>query len=47
MEENLTWHYDKETGKLILVPYDLNDSFRHTGGHKYWGQQRLGGTKND
>jgi hypothetical protein len=38
--EHLTWHHDKETGKMILVPYDLNKSFDHTGGHKFWGKQQ-------
>ncbi|TCS92838.1 HNH endonuclease [Hazenella coriacea] len=35
----LTWHHHQDTGKLILVPYDLNNTFKHTGGHKIWGQQ--------
>lgn len=38
--EHLTWHHDKETGKMILVPYDLNNSFDHTGGHRFWGKQK-------
>ncbi|MBA4601541.1 HNH endonuclease [Thermoactinomyces sp. AMNI-1] len=37
----MTWHHDIETGKLILVPWDLNNAFKHTGGHKFWGQQKL------
>ncbi|QKG84465.1 hypothetical protein GXN76_08245 [Kroppenstedtia pulmonis] len=38
--EQLTWHHDKETGKLILVPYDLNNTFQHSGGHQFWGSQK-------
>ena len=36
----LTWHHDVETGKMVLVPYDLNNTFKHTGGHAIWGQQK-------
>lgn len=39
--EQLTWHHDKETGKMILVPYVVNHTFKHTGGHTYWGKQRV------
>ncbi|PTM58365.1 HNH endonuclease [Desmospora activa] len=39
--EQLTWHHDKEAGKMILVPYDLNNGFDHTGGHKFWGNQEV------
>jgi A nuclease of the HNH/ENDO VII superfamily with conserved WHH/Protein of unknown function (DUF4244) len=38
-KEKLTWHHDKESGKMILVPFDLNNKFPHTGGHLYWGSQ--------
>jgi hypothetical protein len=37
--EQLTWHHDKETGRMILIPYDVNNGFDHTGGHKFWGSQ--------
>lgn len=40
-KQKLTWHHDKETGKLILVPWDLNDTIKHTGGHKFWGRQKV------
>jgi DNase/tRNase domain of colicin-like bacteriocin len=37
----LTWHHHQDTGKMVLVPYDLNNTFKHTGGHKIWGEQRV------
>jgi hypothetical protein len=39
--EQLTWHHDKETGKMILVPWDLNITFKHSGGHAFWGSQKV------
>jgi hypothetical protein len=38
-KEKLTWHHDKESGKMVLVPFDLNNKYPHTGGHEYWGSQ--------
>lgn len=40
LKEKLTWHHDKDTGKMILVPWDLNDAIKHTGGHRFWGKQK-------
>jgi hypothetical protein len=35
----LTWHHDTESEKIILVPWDLHDLFRHTGGNAIWAKQ--------
>ncbi|MBA4602469.1 HNH endonuclease [Thermoactinomyces mirandus] len=35
----LTWHHDTKSGKMILVPWDLHDLFRHTGGNAIWAKQ--------
>ena len=30
--EGMTWHHHDKTGKMLLVPEDLHDAIRHTGG---------------
>ncbi|AUS10061.1 hypothetical protein C1X05_15330 [Laceyella sacchari] len=40
-KNKLTWHHHQETGKMILIPFDLNNAFKHTGGHKVWGAQSV------
>ncbi|MBA4600977.1 HNH endonuclease [Thermoactinomyces mirandus] len=37
----LTWHHDVETGKMVLVPFDLNNTFKHTGGTRSGENKKL------
>lgn len=32
-----TWHHTEVPGKLILVPYDIHNPVKHTGGEALWG----------
>ncbi|WP_414739125.1 polymorphic toxin-type HINT domain-containing protein [Macrococcoides canis] len=34
--EGFTWHHHEVTGKLYLVPYEMHDITKHTGGKVFW-----------
>jgi len=34
----LTWHHNEKPGVMQLVPRDIHDAVRHTGGHSIWGR---------
>ncbi len=33
----LTWHHHQETGRMMLIRYDVHRGVGHTGGNKLWG----------
>lgn len=35
---DLTWHHHETPGRMQLVPRDIHDAVRHTGGHSIWGR---------
>ncbi|MDQ3234083.1 MAG: HNH endonuclease, partial [Pseudobdellovibrionaceae bacterium] len=35
--EGLTWHHSEEYGIMELVPTDIHDAVKHTGGYALWG----------
>ena len=35
--EGYTWHHDVEAGHMQLVPTDVHQSCRHSGGRSLWG----------
>lgn len=40
--DGFTWHHHEEPGKMQLVPQEIHEKARHTGGRSIWG----GGTEN-
>ncbi|MDR7355393.1 RHS repeat-associated protein [Corynebacterium felinum] len=36
-DHKLTWHHHQDVGRMQLVPRDLHDFARHTGGFSIWG----------
>lgn len=37
-ENNLVWHHHEETGRMQLIPKDLHNVVRHSGGWAIWGK---------
>ncbi len=37
LDKILTWHHHQETGKMLLVRYDVHNAIGHTGGNSLWG----------
>ncbi|MCS1351166.1 HNH endonuclease [Mechercharimyces sp. CAU 1602] len=37
--KDYTWHHHQDTGRMQLIPRDVHESARHTGGHAIWGKQ--------
>lgn len=35
-ERNLVWHHHEDTGRMQLIPRDLHNAVRHTGGYAIW-----------
>jgi hypothetical protein len=35
--QGYTWHHNQDPGKMELVPTDLHDEVKHTGGYSIWG----------
>ncbi|WP_165164534.1 HNH endonuclease [Corynebacterium qintianiae] len=35
-EHNLVWHHHEDTGRMQLIPRDLHNAVRHTGGYAMW-----------
>ncbi|SMO95181.1 HNH endonuclease [Melghirimyces algeriensis] len=39
--EGYTWHHHQDTGRMQLIPRDVHQRARHTGGHAIWGKQKV------
>ena len=35
-DNNLVWHHHEDTGRMQLIPKDLHNAVRHTGGYAIW-----------
>lgn len=35
-DNNLVWHHHEDTGRMQLIPKDLHNAVRHTGGYALW-----------
>ncbi|WP_347004747.1 HNH endonuclease [Corynebacterium striatum] len=35
-DRNLVWHHHEDTGRMQLIPKDLHNAVRHTGGYAIW-----------
>lgn len=37
-ENQLVWHHHQDTGRMQLIPRDLHNAVRHSGGYAKWGK---------
>ena len=41
-QNGLVWHHHQDQGRMILMPKDLHNGVKHSGGYALWGAGKKG-----